>query len=307
MYGRRIVKLDARPFRGGCSRKSAVLRVAALGCALALALTGCSRLGGTTGSPARAPLTSPPGPSLVSGAVSSSFTLMQMNLCLSGLAGCYGETAYPAVVWDAVARIREAEPDAVTFNEACRGDAARIARRTGYHLRFSTVIYHREPLRCVQPGGRGDFGDAVLTKATIDTSENRAFVAQAGIEQRRWLCVTTSLGQAVCTAHLSTRPNATAAHANDAQCVELAALLARHANTRAVVFGGDVNRRRSCAPVGDWTRTDRFADKTPGIQHVYGDGVALRTPSEKVLAARHSDHDVLLVRARLVTHSGPAR
>ena len=80
---------------------------------------------------------------------------MQMNLCLSGLAGCYGKAAYPAVVEEAVARIREAGPDAVTFNEACRGDIARIARRTGYQLRFSRVIYRGERLRCVRPAGRG--------------------------------------------------------------------------------------------------------------------------------------------------------
>ena len=65
---------------------------------------------------------------------------MQMNLCLSGLGGCYGQVAYPAVVEEAVARIREAHPDAITFNEACGGDVAQIARRTGYHLRFSRVI-----------------------------------------------------------------------------------------------------------------------------------------------------------------------
>jgi hypothetical protein len=31
--------------------------------------------------------------------------LMQMNLCLSGLADCYGKAAYPAVAEEAVARI----------------------------------------------------------------------------------------------------------------------------------------------------------------------------------------------------------
>ena len=40
-----------------------------------------------------------------------------MNLCLSGLAGCYGKTDYPAVVGEVVARIREAAPHAVTLNE----------------------------------------------------------------------------------------------------------------------------------------------------------------------------------------------
>jgi hypothetical protein len=36
----------------------------------------------------------------------STYTLMQMNLCLSGLAGCYGKVDYPAGMKEAVARIR---------------------------------------------------------------------------------------------------------------------------------------------------------------------------------------------------------
>ena len=222
---------------------------------------------------------------------------MQMNLCLSGLAGCYGKAAYPAVVKEAVARIREARPDAVTFNEGCRSDVARIARRTGYHLRFARVVYLGVPLHCVQPGGRGLFGDAVLTEAAIESTDKHDFKAQAGIERRRWLCVTTRVDVDVCTAHLNTR-SAIEVGGNDRQCVELAALLARRAAARTVAFGGDVNRHRSCAPDGAWTRTDRSADQAPGIQHVYGSG-ALRSPSAKVVPAAHSDHDILLVRARL--------
>jgi endonuclease/exonuclease/phosphatase family metal-dependent hydrolase len=228
---------------------------------------------------------------------SSPYTLMQMNLCLSGLAGCYGKVAYPAVVEEAVARIRDARPDAVTFNEACRGDIALIARRTGYHLGFSRVIYRGERLRCVRPGGRGLFGDAVLTKAAIDSSDRQDFEAQAGIERRRWLCVTTQVGVDVCTAHLNTR-SAVEVAGNDAQCVELAALLARRAATRTVIFGGDVNRRPSCAPAGFWTRTDQSAEQAPGLQHVYGSS-SLRSPSAELVPAAHTDHDVLLVRAEL--------
>jgi hypothetical protein len=62
---------------------------------------------------------------------SSSYTLLQMNLCLSGFARCYGKVAYPAGVEEAVARIRDAHPDAVTLNETCQADVAQIARRTG--------------------------------------------------------------------------------------------------------------------------------------------------------------------------------
>ena len=110
---------------------------------------------------------------------------MQMNLCLSGLAGCYDKAAYPAVLEEAMARIREARPDAITLNEACHSDVARIARRKGYHFRFSRVIYRGERLRCVQPGGRGLFGDAVLTKAAmraprIKTSSHRSASSGAG-------------------------------------------------------------------------------------------------------------------------------
>ena len=239
----------------------------AAGCALLLALGGC-------------------------GGHATAYRLMQMNLCLSGRAGCYARTAYPAVVDEAVARIREARPEAVTLNEACRGDVARIARRTGYHLRFSRVIYRGERLPCVRPGGRGLFGDAVLTKAAIQGTANHDFKVQAGIERRRWLCVTTGALD-VCTAHLNTR-SPVEVGGNDAQCAELSALLARRART--TIFGGDVNRRRSCAPDGLWTRTDAAANQAPALQHVYGSG-ALRAPSAEVMPAVHTDHDFLLVRS----------
>ena len=272
--------------RADRSGSSPALLLAAAGSALVLALAGCGRSSEPDGALAREP------PS-----AASTYTLMQMNLCLSGLAGCYGKAAYPAVVEEAVARIREAHPDAVTLSEACRNDVALIARRTGYHARFSRVVYGGELLRCVQPGGRGLFGDAVLTRAAIESSDSQDFEAQAGPERRRWLCATTRADVDVCTAHLNTRSTIEVA-GNDAQCAELASLLARRAGVRTVMFGGDVNRRDSCAPDGFWTRTDGSASQAPGLQHVYGSG-ALRSPSPEVVPAAHSDHDVLLVRAHL--------
>jgi endonuclease/exonuclease/phosphatase family metal-dependent hydrolase len=265
------VRLIARSRAG----RLASLLLVAVGGALILALTSSS-----------------PG----SGKSASTYTLLQMNLCLSGLAGCYGKTSYPAVVEEAGAGIRRVHPDAVTFNEACRRDVALVARRTGYHLRFSRIVYLGKPLRCVRPGGRGLFGDAVLTKSAIESTDSAEFKSQAGIERRRWLCVTTRARVDVCTAHLNTRTPSEAA-GNDGQCAELAALLARRAALRTVVFGGDVNRHHSCAPDGAWTRTDSSARQAPGIQHVYG-SASLRTPSAEVVPATHTDHDVLVVRAR---------
>ena len=261
--------------RGSRVRSGVRLFVLAAGCALVLAVGGC---GGSSG---------------------QTYTHMQMNLCLSGLAGCYGKVAYPAVVEEAVDRIRETHPDAVTFNEACGGDVRLIARRSGYHARFSSVLYNGKHFPCIRPGGRGLFGDAVLTKAGIESAENRPFKVQAPIEQRRWLCVTTQIGVAVCTAHLATgEPDEVAA--NDPQCAELRRLLVRRAAAGTVIFGGDLNRRSTCAPAGFWTRTDASAGQDPGSQHVYGTG-ALRSPTPEVLPAMHTDHDVLVVRAHLDT------
>jgi endonuclease/exonuclease/phosphatase (EEP) superfamily protein YafD len=279
----------ARPASG------AALRLAAAGCALAIAVTGCTGSSPRTAALARAPSASAglaaPSPG------GSAFTLMQMNLCLSGLAECYVKVAYPAAVQEAAGLIRQTRPDAVTLSEACRGDAARIARRTGYHLRFSTVIYRGAPFACIDPGGRGDFGDAVLTKAPIVRADGRAFRAQAGIERRRWLCVATRAGIEVCTAHLNTR-SAVEVAGNDAQCSELAGILARRRAARTVIFGGDVNRLPSCAPAGFWTRSDASAGQDPGLQQVYG-CATLRSPAVAVVPFAHSDHDALVVRARL--------
>ena len=67
-----------------------------MSCALVLALTGWSRLTETSGSPARE---SPGSADRLLGlprGAPGSFTLMQMNVCLSGLAGCYDASAYVA-------------------------------------------------------------------------------------------------------------------------------------------------------------------------------------------------------------------
>ncbi len=280
MYRQRIENLRVRSFVARSGRVAIPLLVA-MWCGLLLALTGCSRSLGTAAA--------------ASPSAGSSYTLMQMNLCLSGLAGCYVKVDYPAGVQETIGRIREARPDAVTLNEACGGDVAHIAQRTGYHLRFSAVIYYGRPLSCIRPGGRGLFGDAVLTKARIQSSDTEAFRAQAGPEQRRWLCVRTLIGIDVCTAHLAS-PERVEVAANEPQCAEVRALLARHATAGTVIFGGDVNGRSSCAPPGFWTRTDSSAHQDPGSQQVYGRG-AFRSPSARVVAAMHSDHDFLLVRA----------
>lgn len=232
-------------------------------------------------------------------AAGQTFTLLQMNTCLSGLAGCYPRTQYPAVVDEAISRIKANDAEAVTLNEACSGDVERIAAETGYDSRFATVIYRGQPLPCAKPGGRGVFGNAVLTKTHIAASTDAAYVAQSGVEERRWICVTTAQRVTACTTHLVTRGSVEQAAANDAQCAELAAVLERYAVQGPTIFAGDVNRLDSCAPSGFWTITDAAATQARGIQHAYGTETSFPAPVSEIEPATYTDHDVLLVRSRL--------
>jgi endonuclease/exonuclease/phosphatase family metal-dependent hydrolase len=226
------------------------------------------------------------------------YSVLQMNLCLSGLAGCQ---RYPRVVREAIRVIRARRPNAVTFNEVCKRDVARIAQRTGYRARFATVLYRGGPLPCRSPRGRGVFGNAVLVKAAITGSVDRRFRAQADPEKRRWLCVATGGRRVtVCTTHLSSRGSARARAANRRQCAEFADVLAARARRGPTIAAGDINRHGSCAPAGMWTRTDERAAQKPGIQHAYGNRRYFRRPVARVVHARFTDHDYLHVRARLV-------
>jgi endonuclease/exonuclease/phosphatase family metal-dependent hydrolase len=236
-----------------------------------------------------------------SGTAASTFTLAQMNLCLSGLAGCFDAAGYPDIVDATVVRIKAAEPDAVTVNEACRRDAVQIARRTAYDVRFAPVRYAGAPLPCVDPGGRGRFGLAVLTRRPIISSESDAFVAQAELEERRWLCVSTDDSVDVCTAHLENPGSRGADAANDAQCAELGKVLLHRASP-FTLFGGDLNRRNACAPRGYWSRTDAASDRFRGLQHIYG-SPAFEDPVARVRPWRFSDHDLLLVSAEVVSRA----
>lgn len=217
-------------------------------------------------------------------------SVLQMNLCLSGVAGCYAQTSYPSVVDEAEDQVASSDPATVTLNEVCSRDAEQIARHTGYRIRFAPVLVRGAPLPCVDPTGRGVFGIAVLARDRIETSQSRAFSAPSGPEERRWLCATTARAETVCTAHLDTRGSAAATQANDLECTELRGVLAGYAAAGVTVFGGDVNRHEPCAPDTMWAREDVAATQAPGIQHIYGSS-SPGVPSASVAGAAHTDHD----------------
>ena len=248
-------------------------------------LAGCSPATTDTSAPSTPPPTG-----------STPYSLLQMNLCLSGLAPCL---EYPQVIREAITVIRGHRPDVVTLNEVCSHDVARIARRTGYHRRFSTVVYGGGQLPCRAPSGRGVFGNALLSEAPITATVDRRFTAQSiDPEQRRWLCVTTTQRVTVCTTHLSSPGEL--GTAVDRQCAEFTEVLAVRARRGPTIAAGDMNTLGSCAPSGMWTHADR-GGQAPGVQHAYGSASQLRAPTSEVLPATYTDHDFLNVEARLVS------
>jgi endonuclease/exonuclease/phosphatase family metal-dependent hydrolase len=216
-----------------------------------------------------------------------------MNLCLSGIASCAGRADHAAAVDEGTALIREHDADLVVVTEACSGDAERIGSVTGLHLTFSTVRIFGSALPCVDPGGRGVFGNAVLTSTPPLAVRDRAYTRQSDEEERRVGCVRTE-DLWVCATHLSVRGYGFAP-VNDAQCAELAGFLDRLSRVRPALVAGDMNRRESCAPSGWWSESDSQALQYPGVQHVYGDG-RLDLHTSEVQPMSHTDHDALVVR-----------
>ena len=239
---------------------------------------------------------SAPSPNAPAKAGNSRFSLLQMTLCLSGLAPCL---QYPQVIGEAVAVIRTRRPNAVTLNEVCAGDVSRMAAQTGYHSRFTTVLYRNRPLPCSSPAGRGTFGNAVLTREPIAHSVDGRYAAEDVLEQRHWLCVTTVRPVTVCTTHLEATTSLTTAEIRARQCAELDDVLARLADRGPTIAAGDINAFSSCAPRGMWTLTDLEATQKPGLQHAYGSTEHFRSPSAMVVPATSTDHDFLLVQAQL--------
>src|SRR4051794_39600769 len=132
MYRRRIVSLV---FRRRADRSGSLpgLALAAAGCSLVVALSGCG--GDSAASDARSGARPAPADT------AATYTLLQMNLCLSGFGGCNGKSTYPAVVDEAGARVRPARPGAGAPRGARRGDVERDAPRGGVRPRLSPGVF----------------------------------------------------------------------------------------------------------------------------------------------------------------------
>lgn len=243
--------------------------------------------------------------------VPTSVRVLQMNLCDSGLAGCYTGRS----TREAAAVIRAVTPDLVTVNEVCRDDlttlqqavttVASAAAGSAVVSAFQPALDRRTggAFRCRngQPYGIGLIVRRPSGSPALRTTSGVYPIQDGGDpEERVWLCLNDS-GFVACTTHLA-NTSLTVARAQCSYLLDtvIAAARARNAAT-PVLLGGDLNLRagssdlRMCLPA-----IDRRADDG-GVQQV------VATP-EYTLASHRSigmqattDHPGLLVTLTLTS------
>ncbi len=241
------------------------------------------------------------------GPARAGMSVLQLNLCNSGMAGCYqGGRAVP----EAAAVITTTRPDAVTVDEICRHDLSALAAgmRRAFpgdvtYWQFQPVHDRDDSLSSCVNGDQYGIGILIHRPAGSPGAVSRGgeYPGQDGHhgERRVWECLYATGSYYVCATHLS-------AFDHDRALTQCRYLMhtaipdtrARLGGYHPTVVGGDLNltdRGRpntgDCIPAG-WRNTGDGA-----VQHVLA--TADHTVgSTRRIGMRYTDHPALLVTLR---------
>ncbi|QGN34895.1 endonuclease/exonuclease/phosphatase family protein [Microlunatus sp. Gsoil 973] len=243
-------------------------------------------------------------------------SILQLNLCDSGLAPCY--TAGRAVVM-AATLIRERRPDIVTVDEVCRADVS--ALRTAMSATFGDrrVAAAFRPAMDRRTGGpylcrNGDqYGIGVLTAIPTSSQSSARALHQtiSGVyptqdgndpEERVWVCIDAAAMYTACATHLAS----TAVTIAYAQCRyflrSAIPILPTRTDHAPVILAGDLNLLGR-GPLGVQSCL------LPGYQRV-GDGAlqhVITSPGTAVLSSAHIDMNGTTDHPGLLVHVGLPR
>lgn len=191
------------------------------------------------------------------------FRVLQLNLCHSGVAGCF---TGDAVMTRAVAVITAVAPALVTLNEVCRDDVPWLAAQTGaLAFEFTPALKADDtPVKC-KNGDHYGIGLLSWIAPVWDGPLTGVYTAQSSMTERRvWLCMGYD-GFVGCTTHLSTHGETAMA-----QCLDLVGgPLATAAKTGPAVLGGDWNLKYNGTPNAQACVPPGFFRKGDGsVQHI---------------------------------------
>ncbi len=276
------------------------LRAAAAACLVAL-VTGCA---------ASAPVTNAPDAAAAAAAAAApapapTVRVLQLNLCGSGIAGCFTgrATDRAAVV------IRAEVPDLVTLNEVCQDDVADLERALADAVPDGTVVSAFQPARDGRTGAPyrcrngGQYGIGLVSRwpsvpGSVPAGGIYPVQDRDDPEERAWLCLDAAATPpvAVCTTHLAYTKREVAG----GQCrylfgTVIAGIRARD-GVEPVVLGGDLNLGsgdstdlKACLPL------DSALVDDGGQQHVVATPEYLVADHWTVDLRGASDHPGLLV------------
>ena len=239
----------------------------------------------------------------------TTFVVLQMNLCNSGLAkaSCY---TFGRAVDEAVQKIHRYPPELVTLQEVCHDDVyapggwGKLGRAMADVYGSAHVYADFVPAfnrntgswyRCVDGGL---FGIALLFHYAGGPVHRGWYASQDTSEEvRAWTCATVIRGRlTACTTHLSTNPDVALR-----QCHELMSILAASWALPEVIVAGDVNLRyaagrphnvQDCVPTG----YDRRGDNE--LQHVFFTR-NVQWVRGRIEPMRWTDHPLLYERFRV--------
>jgi len=230
-------------------------------------------------------------------------SVLQMNLCDSGFAGCFTGRAVEV----AAAVIRDERPDVVTLNEVCRSDVSVLAKAMS--ARPGTFVASAfkaagdrttgRAYRCVN-GQRYGIGLLALlpSAATLHQTYGGVYPSQdlADPEERVWLCVDVPARFLACTTHTASASAAVALVQCRFLLNSVLPTVRKQAADAPVIVGADLNLPanrvpgpQSCLPAGYQRVDDGLLQDV-----VVSPGVIVR--SRTVIEMRGStDHPGLLV------------
>jgi endonuclease/exonuclease/phosphatase family metal-dependent hydrolase len=225
--------------------------------------------------------------------------IFQMNICNSGLAGCYsGERA----VDEAKVLLAEHHPNVVFINEICRGQETDIAWNGNYDdypATHFTAAWNKDDNTTVKCTNGADYGSAILVDNNYAYANSRGvYTSQNSTsEQRVYGCARFS-GFFGCVTHLSTDEPTALAQCNELTKQKLPAFKSSlgEPNTPSIVSGdlnmeydtADPENVQKCVPSG-WTR------KGDGdVQHVMV-SAGFTGMSSRTWPTYYTDHNVLQI------------
>ena len=210
-----------------------------------------------------------------------SYSVLQINICNSGYAGCYTGRATEQTP----ELINARTPSVVTVNEICESDLGTIQSRTGY-----AGLFTQSGTQLCKNGSA--YGNAILFPAgtSVGTPERITYSAQDAQTELRTLTCVPAAGVTVCVTHLATTSVKTD------QAAQMKDVVGAHAGQGATVLGGDWNMTYGGNPnAQDFVPSGMFRKGDSNVQHIVSSSAHFTLVSTRVMDLNWTDHDALQV------------